>query len=48
MSREAEELKNKPFTYDKDGNIVLINPVKYDKLPPTALSAKPTIQNAPA
>ncbi|CAG9319482.1 unnamed protein product [Blepharisma stoltei] len=41
--KEAEDLKNKTFTYDNKGKIVIVNPLKYDTIPPTALVVKYTL-----
>lgn len=30
--KEAEEMKNKQFTYDLKGKLMVINPLKYDAL----------------
>lgn len=37
LSKEAEELKKKPFTYDNKGQPIIINPPKLDKMPPMAM-----------
>jgi len=47
LAKEAEELKNKPFTYDHTGKIILITPLKYDKMPPTALGVKFQLAETP-
>ncbi|CAG9321048.1 unnamed protein product [Blepharisma stoltei] len=41
--REAEDLKHKLFTYDSKGKIVLVNAIKYDTIPPTAMIMKYTL-----
>jgi len=33
MSKAKDELKNKPYTYDSNGNIIWVNPVNEGKLP---------------
>jgi hypothetical protein len=37
LQKRAEELKNKQFTYDHQGNIMLVQQPKFEKLPKTAL-----------
>lgn len=39
LIKKAEELRNKPFTYDHNGGIMIINPPRFEKLPNPSLSA---------
>lgn len=41
--KEAEELRNKQFTYDTRGKLMLVNSIKYDAIPPAALVMKYTL-----
>jgi hypothetical protein len=36
MERMQQELKNKEFTYDNHGRIIMIEPIKFEKMPPPA------------
>lgn len=51
--RLSRELKGKDFTYDADGNVIVVSGVALSKLPPqfntvgVALSADPATEEAP-
>ncbi len=40
FSKKEADLKKKTFTYDYNGNIILVHQAKTDKLPPSAFLVK--------
>ena len=47
VDRAAKDLKGKKYIMDKDGNPILLNPVKGDNLPPFLMPVKMSVTNVP-
>ena len=40
IARMQQDLKSKEFTYDHNGRIIMVQGIKFDKMPPTAHKVK--------
>eukprot|EP00466_Bigelowiella_natans_P007368 jgi/Bigna1/81384/fgenesh1_pg.80_\ len=47
IKRLQEELQGKPYTFDQDGNVILIQSLKAEKMPRISLEPKIKVKNAP-